>query len=281
MNIRGSSKLLPFASILLKSNISVFFLFYAILSLLIFSIGYLFINSSQLNQVHFITLLILSINILIFVCIGFVLEIKEAVQFHGFKMIFKNIFLPWVNLNKFTHMNTYRYSFNTFGYFYIYGISYFLILLLSFAVGWSSVKINPYLFPFIVVLPNALFQVFFVALPFTAVLAPTEQSLYYTLLSIFELFKYSIRIVRPYRWHIFLAFVLFPWFGMVIWYLFLDNIFGHLNMLIISFQLTLISSLLFFVHFIIMSILVIHIMTPPSDQSINQIKGIIKDKLIA
>lgn len=255
MNSQKSDNLTRFSLALFKKNLVELILFYIVISVLIFSVGYLFVNVDHFSRALFFSFLVLTINVLFIVCVGFVLEMKEAVQCNNLKMKLGSIFTPWINLKQYEHMDTSRYWFQVLGYFYLYGLSYFLVLLLSFASGWSLIEINPYLFPIVVVIPNALFQLFFTALPFAAILVPTEKTLYAKLLPLSELVRFSVRILKPYRWHIFLVFVLFPWAGMYLWYLFLDNVFGHLNMLIINIELTLISSFLFLLHFSIISIL--------------------------
>jgi hypothetical protein len=251
---------------LLKHNLLVLILCYIVITLLFVSGGYLLINARNIKIVPPFALFLLIANLLIIVFSGLILEMKDAIRTNHLKMRFWRIFTPWTNLKKYTHINTCQYWMNIFCYYYAYNLCFFFVAWSSIVLSFVSGDISIYMIPIVFVVPIALFQMFFIALPFSVVLVPTDKPLYFHMLYPTGLVRYSWKLVKPYKWKVFLFYVIVPWVIIYMGIIFFDYIIGHKNSLLILAEFTLIPSLLMVLYFFFMASWVIHRMAIDSDQ---------------
>ncbi len=271
MKLKKNNKLWSFSFLMLKTNWHVLLLFYFIFTLLIFAYIYVGLNAN-FTWPRPSSVGIFAINLLIILCAGFLLEMKESMQNANLKMRLGRIFTPWSTLKKHKHIDDLRYWLIVFAYYYCYNTIIFLIFMFSFIFGMSVLYsfLDSYFILLVLasVIPNAIFQMFFVALPFTIVLVPTEKSQYHIMLSPLEFAKYTMNIIKPLRWKIFMFFLGTPWVIISLIFIFTYfNSIEHISPLLLMIIPGAIFALLIVLFFFFMASFVLHFMSLSSDQS--------------
>ena len=140
MDAKPIEKSSLFSLRLLKYNWHLILVFYFAFTLLVFTGGYFLVNAKQFSRPIPFYVFMIAVNLLIILCAGFVLEMKEASYSINLKMRLEKIFTPWINLKKYEHVDDLRYWIIVFAYCYAYAVSNLLVFLFSYEIGRASCR---------------------------------------------------------------------------------------------------------------------------------------------